>query len=113
MLTNLPTKINLFSAATTGTTYVTENVNDALVGVFESRSSSKESARALTSAVLSAAHLQKLNIMSLIDDLSTLNNNELNGYIALMLNTSRAGTSLLGINNQPITPFNVSRGVLA
>ena len=93
--------------------YTTQDVNDALVGFFEEKTGSKDSAAALASAVLTGAQQQQIDVMVMLDQFKKLTGEELNSYVALFLNTTRVKTSLLGINNQPTAPYFVARTVLA
>lgn len=118
MYSNLPQKtkdltLQAFGEDTDSKTFVTDNVNDALVGFFEQRTANKESAAALSAAVLIGAKAQQVSVMELIDHLSTLSNSQLDEYIALFLNSTRVGTSLLGVNNQPMASYYVRRTILS
>lgn len=97
---------------TTGVT-VNQNVNDAVIGYFQTVTGNKESGRLLASTVLYTALNQGLDPMLLVDEFKTLNGNELNAYLTMFLNTNRVSTSLLGITNAPQTSKYVTRTILA
>jgi hypothetical protein len=127
---------------------VSQNVDDAVIGYFESITGEKEAARVLASTVLYTALTQGIDPMSIVDELKKLsqqnrlnapdngssynenlaantdpnatpgppprknNLNELDAYLTMLLNLNRAGTSLLGISNQPQTNKYVQRAIL-
>lgn len=126
--------------------FTSQNVDDAIIGYFESVTGDKDSARVLASTVLMTSLSQGLDPMSVIEELRRLsqknrletptgssytarvraatdenakpgpasrgNFNELDAYLTVFLNLNRAGTSLLGISNQPQTNKYVQRAIL-
>ena len=94
----------------TGT--VSENVNDAIVGYFQSITGDKDAGITLAAAVLSTAQTQAVNPMELIDEFRSLSPGELNAYLTMFLNINRVGTSLLGLSNSPQTNKYIKRAVL-
>jgi hypothetical protein len=99
---------NFFKQA--GTT--SENVNDAVVGYFQSVTGDKDSGITLAAAVLYTAGQQGIQPMELIDEFRKLSPGELNAYLTMFLNINRVGTSLLGLSNSPQTSKYVTRAVL-
>jgi len=91
---------------------VSQNVNDAVVGYFQSVTGNKESGTLLAAAVMYTAQTQGLDIMSLIDQFRSLRPQELNAYLAMLLNLNRVETSLLGISNSPPISKYISRTLL-
>lgn len=96
----------------TQTYSVNQNVNDAVVGYFQSVTGNKDSGRLLASAVMYTAQQQGLDIMSLLDEFRKLQQQELTAYLAMLLNLYRVETSLLGISNSPPVSKYISRAIL-
>jgi hypothetical protein len=92
---------------------VSTNVDTAVIGYFETITSSKEAARALASAVIYTSLKQGINPMSTLDEFRKLSPGELDAYTAMFLNFERKGTSYLGISNQPVLNKYVSRTIIA
>lgn len=90
----------------------TQNIDDAVIGYFQSITGSKESGTTLASSVIYTALSQGIDPMQLIDEFKKLDKNELNAYLTMFLNINRAGTSLLGISNSPTTNKYVARAIL-
>ena len=99
---------NFFSTQYT----VSQNVNDAVVGYFQTVTGNKEAGTLLASAVMYTAQQQGLDVMSLLDEFRKLRSHELNAYLAMLLNLYRVSTSLLGISNSPPVSKYVSRAIL-
>lgn len=109
-LTNPTTKF--FNNIYTPVEGVSQTINDAIYGYFETVTENKESAKILTSVVIDTAKQQNLDPLAVLEDFKNLPNTDLNAYIALFLNISRVPTSLLGVKVPPtINPF-VSRAIL-
>jgi hypothetical protein len=90
-----------------------ENVNDAIIGYFQSVTGNKESGITLAASVLTTAYNQGISPMELIDEFRKLNPGELNAYLTMFLNINRVGTSLLGLSNSPQTSKYIIRAILA
>lgn len=88
------------------------NINEAIVGYFQTVTGDKESGTTLAATVLYTALSQGLDPMQLIDEFRQLSPGELNAYLTMFLNINRVGTSLLGISNQPQTNKYISRAIL-
>ena len=91
---------------------VTQNIDDTTIGYFERITANKTSARALAGAVIYTAKMQNLDPMAILQKFSALPAGQLNNYLSIFLNLNRIGTSLLGINNAPITSKYISRAIL-
>jgi len=91
---------------------IDQNTNDAIVGYFEQYTQNIESARLLAQAVIDTAASQRIDPMQVLTQFQNLNNNELNTFLSLYLNTGRIPTSLLAIKNRPITNPYVERTIL-
>jgi hypothetical protein len=91
---------------------VSSNVDAAIVAHFEQIADSKESARALASAVIYTAIKQGIEPMTALDEFKNIPLGDLNTYTALFLNFERVGTSFLGIKNRPQQSKYVTRAIL-
>jgi hypothetical protein len=80
---------------------VSQDVDDATLGFFQTVTGSVESAKALASAVILTSISQKVDPMEILDKFKKMSNGELNSYLTMFLNLSRVGTSYLGITNAP------------
>lgn len=91
---------------------VSQTINDAIYGYFETLTQDKESAKILTSVVIDTAKQQNLDPLAVLEDFKKLPDTDLYAYLALFLNLSRVPTSLLGVKVAPtINPF-IARTVL-
>jgi hypothetical protein len=101
---------NFFKQPTPG---VSSNVNDAVIGYFQSITGDREAGVALASAVLLTAAQQGLSPMEIVDQFNSVADpGELTAYLTMFLNLNRQGTSLLGLSNQPQTNKYVTRAIL-
>ena len=91
---------------------VSENANDAIFSFFEKITDNKESAIALANAVIYTSRSQGMDPMVTLDQFAKLEKTQLSSYICMFLNFNRIGTSLLGINNQPIQNKYIERSIL-
>ena len=87
--------------------------SDAVVSYFEKVTANKESALALSSAVIYTARVQNMDVMAVLDEFKKLNKTQLTPYISYFLNLSRVGTSLIGVQNNPVKNKYVSRTIIA
>jgi hypothetical protein len=93
---------------------ISGNQNDAVTAYFEQiTGGNKQSAAVLASTVIFTAMAQGLNPMSIIQQFQELKPGELNLYLAMFLNLNRVGTSLVGINNNPVQNKYITRAILA
>ena len=91
---------------------VSSNVNDTIVAFFDQYTGNQASARVLATSVILTSLAQNINPMSTLAELKKVGTGELNNYLAMFLNLNRIGTSLLGLNNQPITSTYVKRTIM-
>lgn len=91
---------------------VSSNVNDTIVAFFDQYTGNQASARVLATSVVLTSLAQNINPMSTLAELKKVGTGELNNYLAMFLNLNRIGTSLLGLNNQPITSNYVKRTIM-
>jgi len=87
--------------------------DDAVVSYFEKVTANKDSALALSSAVIYTARVQNMDVMAVLDEFKKLNKTQLTPYISYFLNLSRVGTSLIGVQNSPVKNKYVSRTIIA
>ena len=93
---------------------ISSNQNDAVVAFFEKQTGgNKQSAAILASTVIYTAMAQGIDPMSIVQQFQSLNPGEIDLYLAMFLNLNRVGTSLVGINNQPVQNKYVTRAILA
>jgi hypothetical protein len=92
---------------------VSQNVDDAIVGYFQTMTGNKESGAALAASVIYTAQTQDIDPILLLDEFRKLNKNELNAYLTMFLNLNRVSTSLLGLSNSPQLNKYIARSILA
>ena len=90
---------------------ISSNVDAAIIAYFEQIADSKESARALASAVIYTSVKQGLDPMETLKEFQRLPKGELDAYTAMFLNFERKGTSYLGISNQPQVNKYIQRAI--
>ena len=91
---------------------ISPDANDAVVAFFELVTDNKESAQALSAAVIYTCLTQEINPMSILQQFSGLSQGELDAYLAMFLNLNRIPSSLLGVSNTPVTNKYVQRTFL-
>ena len=112
-----PETVNLttsfFNNYFTDTLSVSQNVDDAVIGYFQTLTGDKDAGINLAAAVIYTSVQQGLDPMSLIDEFRKMKPGELNAYLTMFLNFNRSGTSLLGLSNNPHTSKYITRAILA
>jgi hypothetical protein len=91
---------------------ISPDANDAVVTFFEHVTDNKESAQALSAAVIYTCLSQDIDPMSILQEFSSLSQGELDAYLAMFLNLNRIPSSLLGVTNTPVTNKYVARTFL-
>jgi hypothetical protein len=91
---------------------ISPDANDAVVTFFERVTDNKESAQALSAAVIYTCLTQGIDPMSILKEFSNLSQGELDAYLAMFLNLNRIPSSLLGVTNTPVTNKYVQRTFL-
>lgn len=91
---------------------VSSNVDDAVIGYFQSVTGDKDSGKLLAASVIYTATNQGLDPMALIEEFRKLGPGELNAYLTMFLNINRASTSLLGLSNSPEINKYIARAIL-
>lgn len=99
---------NFFTADLT----VSANVDDALVGFFQTQTGDQTAGKLLAAAVVNTALQQNEDPMKVLDEFKKMPPGELNVYLALYLNLSRVNTSLIGIRNEPKISKYVNRSIV-
>ena len=92
---------------------ISQNVDDAIIGYFQTITGNRDSGITLAASVIYTAQTQDIDPMSIIDEFRKLKPNELNAYLTMFLNLNRASTSLLGLSNSPQTNKYITRAILA
>jgi hypothetical protein len=93
---------------------ISSNQNDAVTAYFQKiTNGNRDAAQILASTVIYTARSQGLDPMSILQQFQNLSSGELNAYLAMFLNLNRVGTSLIGINNQPVQNKYITRAILA
>jgi len=91
---------------------ISQNVDDTIVGYFQTITGNKDSGAALAASVIYTAQTQDIDPMTIIDEFRKLKPNELNAYLTMFLNLNRVGTSLLGLSNSPQLNKYIKRAIL-
>jgi len=91
---------------------ISPDANDAVVTFFEDITDNKESAQALSAAVIYTCLTQDIDPLSILQEFSGLSQGELDAYLAMFLNLNRIPSSLLGVSNTPVTNKYVARTFL-
>ena len=91
---------------------ISPNANDAIVSFFESFAENKEAAQALAASVIYTSLSQETDPMLTLDEFKKIPAGELSIFVAMYLNLNRAGSSALGVRNQPVTNKYVTRTIL-
>ena len=91
---------------------ISPDANDAVVAFFERITDNRESAQALSAAVIYTCLTQEIDPMSILQQFNSLSRGELDAYLAMFLNLNRIPSSLLGVSNTPITNKYVARTFL-
>ncbi len=92
---------------------VSQDLNDTILGYFETVAANKTSARALAGALIYTAKSQNLDPMLVLQKFISLPKGQMNGYLTMFLNMNRVGTSMLGVSNAPMSNKYVERTILA
>lgn len=96
-----------------GTLNVSSNQNDAVNAYFQSITDNPQAAQVLASTVVYTAISQGINPMSIVQQFQEIPSGQLSLYLAMFLNLNRVGTSLVGVNNQPVVNKYITRAILA
>ncbi len=90
-----------------------QNTLSAMIGFLENRGFSKESAETISLTIITQAKRENYNPMALIETMKKLDDTELSGIVAEVLNFNRFKTSLLGSKQSTAPVDNVRRNIIA
>ena len=107
----LSTESNVASSGLSGAV-IPANVNAAIISYFEELTGNKEAAQLLASSVIYTSSQQGIDPILMIQEFKSLPSNQLNSYLAAILNLNRVPTSLLGVQNQPKISKYVKRSII-
>ena len=93
-------------------TGISPNVNDAILSYFQQQTGNLESAKILVQTIIDTAQAQRENPIKVLEQFQKVPVGDLNGTLALYLNSTRVNTSLLGIKLAPKTNRFVQRTIL-
>lgn len=116
---NLPSNTNTNSTTTYFNNFfnpeyrISQNIDDTIIGYFQTITGNRDSGTALAASVLYTAQTQGIDPMAIIDEFRKLKPNELNAYLTMFLNLNRVSTSLLGLSNSPQLNKYIARAILA
>lgn len=91
---------------------ISPSANDAIVGYFQTVTDNTESAQALAASVIYTSLSQEIEPMQILDNFKSLPKGEIDIYLATFLNLNRVGSSLLGVQNVPVTNKYVNRNII-
>lgn len=91
---------------------ITVEADQAITAFFEQRTNSKNAAKTLAGALVLTCSSRGLDPLSVLNKIKTLDTLEIDAYMALIFNLSRAGTSKLGVVKTPQVSKYVSRAIL-
>lgn len=115
--TNLPVN---FSSPTTANflssfdrpVAISDNTYEELVSIFERRTSNSLAVQNLVAAVIQGLEEQRVDVNQVVDSLRASSDSEIDTFLALFMNSSRIGTSFLGVSNQTsVNPY-IARTIL-
>lgn len=121
MATNLPARSIEDSALQTKIFFDTYGIQplefnavevDATLAFFTKRGFKEDSAQSITLSLLKQAKLEAINVFSILDNLSTLNDLQISALVSEILNNNRPSTSTLGYR-QTIDTVSKQRNVIA
>lgn len=91
---------------------VSQDLNDTILGYFETIAANKTSARALAGALIYTAKAQNMDPMVVLQKFIALPTPQIKSYLTMFLNLNRIGTSMLGVSNAPLANKYVERTIL-
>lgn len=90
----------------------TSNQVDSVVGFFERRGFEKQSAIAISAAILQQAALEKTPVYSILDTLKGLDEVQISKLVSTILNVNRSKSSALGYQIQPEKQSREARNII-
>lgn len=101
-----PTAVNLPPST------ISSSVNATIISYFEELTGNKDAAQMLASSVIYTSAQQGVDPIGLIQQFKDLPPNQLNSYLAAILNLNRVSTSLVGVQTQPKISKYVQRSII-
>lgn len=92
---------------------ITSEVDQAILAFFEKRTGSKVSAKSLAGALILSCASRGLDPMEAIDRLVNEKTLDIDVYTAMLLNLSRANTSVLGVVQTPLASPYITRTIIS
>lgn len=100
---------NIFDQSIT----ITSEVDQVILAFFEKRTGSKVAAKSLASALILTCASRGLDPIEAIDRIANENTLNIDVYTAMLLNLSRANTSVLGVLQTPLASPYITRTIIA
>lgn len=90
---------------------LSSQVNDTIISHFEKITENRASAEIMASAVIYTSLAQKIDPLSIIEKMQTLERDDVSAYISMFLNLNRVGSSYLGTHKSPSINKYVKRSI--
>jgi len=90
---------------------VSSQINDTIIAHFEKITDNRASAEIMASAVIYTSLAQRIDPLSIIDKMKTMEQDDVSAYITMFLNLNRVGSSYLGTHKSPNINKYVKRGI--
>lgn len=84
----------------------------SLIKTYLEKQTSAEAVESLTHAIVSSAFMRGVDPLELLDEIKRAGRENFTAFLALILNETRANTSMLGVNANPVKNIYVERSVL-
>lgn len=92
---------------------VAQDIDETILGYFETIADNKISAKALAGALVYTAKAQNLDPMIVLQKFISLPTPQIKAYLTMFLNLNRIGTSMLGVSNAPLANKYVERTIIS
>lgn len=90
---------------------VSSQINDTIISHFEKITDNRASAEIMASAVIYTSLAQRIDPLTIIDKMKTMEQDDVSAYISMFLNLNRVGSSYLGTHKSPNINKYVKRGI--
>ena len=91
---------------------VSQQVMDAVYAFFIDKADNEQAALSLTHAVIVTSLKLGVDPIEVIEEFKKFNGLELDARLSIFMNATRENTSILGVQNKPITNFYIARTIL-
>ena len=105
--------VEFLSGLTKGKIEFNASEYDAVVGFFEGKEFSIESAKTIAYIILRQSKIDNVPVFEVLDTLGTVTSAQLSQLVTEILNTNRYKTSVLGYKNPRTTQDHISRNIKA